>query len=327
MKKLLIISKNKHASPTRLRGFAFESLWNQAGWTIDHACTENGWLNRIKILFKAKEYNAIVIIRKLLPSWYLRQLRKHSKALLFDFDDAVFSGQSEHFSAKRYHRFCHTMKHVHAVLAGNHYLENAAKKAGAKHVFYIPNAVSKDQYNVSVKKTESFIECVWIGSLGTKPYLESVIPILEQAVNTMPKLRLKVISDFELHSKTLPIINIPWSAEKEAIELKKAHIGIAPSIDNKWTRGKCGMKVIQYLACGLPVIASNCGVHLEQIQHNKTGFLASTQQEWLHSLHLLYNEPILRDTIGKNAYDDFLKHYELSVVFEQRKHIIEEILL
>ena len=108
---------------------------------------------------------------------------------------------------------------------------------------------------------------------------------------TIKNLRLKVIADFELHSEVLPIDNVPWSLATEAVELARSTIGIAPMTDDPWTRGKCGLKVLQYMASGLPVITSPYGVNRELVVEGETGFHAATTRQWLDAIRHLPATP------------------------------------
>ena len=121
---------------------------------------------------------------------------------------------------------------------------------------------------------------VWIGSSSTKKYLLQLIPALESLNSKVVDLRLKIIADFTVSTSKLQVIPVAWSPDTEARELASSHIGIAPIPDDAWTRGKCGLKVLQYMAAGLPVVASPCGVQTEMVQHGVSGLWAGSSDEW-----------------------------------------------
>ena len=102
----------------------------------------------------------------------------------------------------------------------------------------------------------------------------------------------------------IPVENVPWTPVVEAEALDGMHVGVAPLPDDAWTRGKCGLKVVQMLARGRPVVASPVGVQAEQVRHGETGFLASTSEELVDALTTLFADDALRARLGAAARED-----------------------
>jgi Glycosyl transferases group 1 len=142
-------------------------------------------------------------------------------------------------------------------------------------------------------------DLVWVGSSSTLPGVAALAPILEVAAGHLPHLRLKLICDRFFSLRAMPVQEIPWSPETETTEIASADIGISCIPDDPWSRGKCGLKILQYMAAGLPVIANPVGVHPEIVRHGETGFLASTPEEWLAALRRLAENPQLRHRMGQ----------------------------
>src|SRR5256885_7993483 len=115
----------------------------------------------------------------------------------------------------------------------------------------------------------------------------------------VPGVSLKLISDRFSEFGQLRIEPCPWSAETEPIEIAAGDIGIAWVPDDDWSRGKCGLKVLQYMAAGLPVVANPVGVQAKLVRHGETGFLASTDQEWADAVAVLASDPTLRQRMGE----------------------------
>jgi glycosyltransferase involved in cell wall biosynthesis len=129
--------------------------------------------------------------------------------------------------------------------------------------------------------------------------LERIRPILERIGREVPGIQLKLICDRFIALEELKVVPFAWSEAAEARELADADIGIAWMPDDEWSRGKCGLKVLQYMAAGLPVIANPVGVHCAMIRHGATGFLANTSQEWVEAVAKLSANCALRKELGQ----------------------------
>ncbi|MDZ4098518.1 MAG: glycosyltransferase, partial [Methylophilaceae bacterium] len=165
---------------------------------------------------------------------------------------------------------------------------------------------------------ESGVLClVWIGSSSTRKYLEQILPHLEQASHKVEHLKLKVIADFELQSRYLNIQTIHWREDSEALELCKSHIGIAPMPEDNWTKGKCALKVLQYMAAGLPVISSKSGVNADVIDHKISGLLISDNSEWHSIIEMLAKDIDGLRYMGELGQKKVRTEYDIEVVFNK----------
>ncbi len=225
----------------------------------------------------------------MLPGWQLFLLRRSVRTLIFDFDDAVFLRDS--YSPKGLHhagrlrRFAATIRACDAVVAGNRFLaEQAIRCATAARIEVIPTCVDPTQYPPVEPRRSNDVQLVWVGSSSTLQGLQAVEPLLAEIGRGVPDVRLKLICDRFFEPRGLPVINCPWNAASEAAEIGSADIGIAHVPDDLWSRGKCGLKVLQYMAAGLPVVANPVGVHTEMVRHGETGFLAETPAQWVDAI-------------------------------------------
>jgi glycosyltransferase involved in cell wall biosynthesis len=140
---------------------------------------------------------------------------------------------------------------------------------------------------------------VWIGSHSTIPYLRQFLPALERAANEVPGLGLVTIADETVAGAGMPVEHVPWTAEGEAEALCRGDIGIAPTPTDRWTLGKCGFKIVQYMAAGLPVVASPVGANAELVWAGESGFLPVTPEEWAAAVVRLATDVELRVAMGR----------------------------
>src|SRR5204863_198497 len=142
---------------------------------------------------------------------------------------------------------------------------------------------------------------VWIGSSSTLQGLKQITPLLEHVGRSCRGARLKLVCDAFFRLEHLPTVEARWSEASEGRDLAGADVGIAWVPDDDWSRGKCGLKVLQFMAAGLPVIANPVGVHTETVRHRETGFVASTAGEWTDAVSPLRADPGLRRRMGRPA--------------------------
>jgi glycosyltransferase involved in cell wall biosynthesis len=143
------------------------------------------------------------------------------------------------------------------------------------------------------------VELVWIGSSSTLQGLEAIRPTLEVVGRCWPGLRLKLVCNRFLRLQALPVVNCPWTEAGEAAALAAADIGISWLPDDAWSRGKCGLKILQYMAAGLPVVANPVGVQADLVRHGETGYLVETPAQWAEAVGRLAHDPALRRALGR----------------------------
>jgi hypothetical protein len=166
----------------------------------------------------------------------------------------------------------------------------------------IPTCVDLDRYRAATR-TESgpSLDLVWIGSSSTLQGLEQRRPLWERIAREVPGVRLRLICDRFPDLGPLPVVAVPWSEATEAGALAAGDVGISWIPDDLWSRGKCGLKVLQYQASGLPVLANPVGVHPEMIDQGRTGWLAASDEEWVAAVRAFAADPASRRRMGDAA--------------------------
>lgn len=307
MKALALVEARNHVC-CRYRVRAFEAALASSGWslTIEPLATE--LIPRLFQFRRADRFDVVLLQRKLLPGWQLRQLRRHSSRLIFDFDDAVLYRDSYDCRGphhrRRSDRFQCTVQMADSVIAGNDFLAHCALKAGARpdRVRVIPTCIETNLATPAAEPRRSpGLELVWIGSASTMAGLAQQRPLWERIGREIPGVRLRMVCDHFLRFESLPVVEVAWSEASEAVDVASADVGISWVPDDLWSQGKCGLKVLQYQAAGLPVVANPVGVHPEMIRSGIDGFLASTSDGWVEAIRRLADDPELRRRMGRAA--------------------------
>lgn len=313
MRELLVLSKGADAPSTRYRAAQYFSRLEAAGYHARHLDLAGGIGNYASALAAARRADVVLVLRKTLPSVPLWALRRSSKRLVFDLDDAIFCNTDGSPSSTRMSRFARMASVCDRVLAGNDFLAEVSQRFN-RNVDIIPTAVDVDRYVPSPGKPAGVFDVVWIGSSSTRKYLEEAIPALRLAAARIPGLRLKIIADFDLDNPGFPTLPIRWQIDSEASELASSHVGIAPMRHDDWSRGKCALKVLQYMAAGLPVISSPVGVNGQAVLPGQTGYLPCDTAGWVEALVELANAPLRAVAFGQAGRARVESHYSLERV-------------
>lgn len=268
------------------------------------------------LLLFPKRCDLVLIEYELLPFFpplFERLLKKRQVRFLADYDDAVFHKYDLHRNRLVRWLFKEKIGEVMAgaerVIVCNAYLEEYARKYNA-HTFRLPTVVLLEKYKkamVSQQKSGGMSRPFvvgWIGSKSTSVYIVDILPALEQfAAKYDAKFSLVGFDEAVLPEgmrERCKIDIIPWSEESEIEEILKFDVGIMPLNSGPWSQGKCGFKLVQYMSCGKPVVASPVGINCSLVTAGENGFLAETAEEWFSALERLYLERGLREQMEVN---------------------------
>ncbi|MDO4641787.1 MAG: glycosyltransferase family 4 protein [Neisseria sp.] len=264
---------------------------------------------RVRLLLNAKnEYDLIWIEKEALPwtpAWFEKFLLSGVPYVL-DYDDALFHNYDMHrlpIVRKIFgQRLDKLMASAKLVVCGNQYLADRAISAGAKWVEIIPTVIDIDRYFTNPQKISTTPTIVWIGSPSTAQYVNDIAkPLAELAKQTPYKLR---IIGAKLDIPDVNVECIDWTEDTEVPRVAECDIGIMPLPDTPWTNGKCGYKLIQYMACGLPVVGSDVGANKNIIEPDKNGFLVNNDTAWIEALSTLLKDASLRQHFGERGRQD-----------------------
>jgi glycosyltransferase involved in cell wall biosynthesis len=313
MKRILVITTNLQQASFRLWIEALRPLLPPRGFELDVKLRPRSFLARRALLKTAGEYHVVILHRKLLDPSDARLLRQHARRILYSIDDAVMFhphpvGRFSQWRTTR--RFEATARILDHVIAGNEYLAQMFRDRG-RTVMVLPTCLDPSHYRVKQHDASQPVNLVWIGSSSTLPYLAEQLDAIRTAAKTTP-LKLITIADRGLTDLArLNVEHVPWSLESEADALLRGDIGIAPTPRDRWTMGKCGFKIIQYMAAGLPVIASPVGANVE-IVTPETGLLATDRREWVDAIIKLAEDVELRRQMGRSGRERVAANYSLT---------------
>ena len=302
MQVLALIESADHVC-YRYRFNALAWALAQEGLLLEALPIQKGF-RRIFSLLAASRAEIVILQRKLLPAWQLAILRRNAKCLVYDFDDAVFRrdsfAQKNQVSDSRLSRFRNIVRAADAVLAGNDYLTQFATAYTDPHrVHCVPTCVAPSWYPLANHRhSGSWARLAWIGQRSMLPSLAAMGEQLTAVGRRLPNVSLRVISDALPQLNGLRTELRPWSSATETNELADADIGISWLCDDLWAPGKCGLKILQYMAAGLPVVANSVGIHRKMVIHAETGFLADSPDEWAEAVSRLAENPSLRARMG-----------------------------
>ncbi len=303
-KRLLILTRRPEGAPFRQRIAPYLDALRARGIepAVEVLATA-AWL-RLRQLRRARTADGVLLHRKTLTWWEARALGPAASRgpLLYDVDDAVMvqARRPERVHRARSRRFGRTVSGAALVLAGNPILADRAREAGAARAEVVPTGLDAARY----PPKESYglrdgPRLVWIGSRSTVKQLARLRQALGAVGREVPGARLRVIADAPLALEDLRVENVPWSREAEGRLLAECDVGIAPLPDTAYTQGKCGFKVLQYMAAGLPAVASPVGVQADYVRPEESGLHASGKAEWVEAIRRLADDADLRRRLGQ----------------------------
>jgi glycosyltransferase involved in cell wall biosynthesis len=288
------------------------------------------WKERLLLYRQLPFFDVICIQRRLLPPLEYYWIRKKSPKVLFDLDDAVMyrsSSSPNPHSLSRRLKFRWMVKGSDAVTAGNQFLKKEVLKVDrAKRVFVIPTSIDTTLY--PKKKNFSDRQEVilgWMGTKGNLKYLKSLDPVFETIRQKFHQVKLKIVSNDFYDTSNLPLVKKKWKLEDENEDLISFDIGLMPLSDDLWSRGKCGLKIIQYLGVGVPAICTPVGTNSDIVKDGENGFWARNHQEWVDRLSTLIQNPELRYQMGLKGIETVEKEYSLIVTSEKFFQVLQSL--
>jgi len=332
--KVLFVVPRLDKASSRYRATQYVPYLKRLSIDSEVVALPKGVVARLKLWRACRQFDVVVLQKRLLSWWDLYWIRAYSHKLVFDFDDAIMfsdSGSSGDINRGRRTKFRNIIAKADLVIAGNSYLQQCAQEyrrplplqnnlkssiqndndQGAVKVLATPIDLSR--YEQKTYQSKKDITIGWIGSRVTLPYLEAIKPALNDLGKIYPNLVLRIVSDQFIESDFIKIERIQWTSENEIVDLQGMDIGIMPLSDNAWTRGKCSFKLLQYMAVGLPVVCSPVGMNKDVVANGVNGLWANNKMQWLQQLSILIEDEALRERMGRAGQEAVKEKYNVEI--------------
>jgi glycosyltransferase involved in cell wall biosynthesis len=289
---------------------------------------------RFKDLQRAKHFDAVFIQREALligSSFFEKQFSKRNR-VIFDFDDSIWlldtSPENKKFEfLKNPDKTKINIQNAHTVITGNAYLADYAKQFNNNTVI-IPTTIDTDFHKPKPElKTDKKVVIGWSGSISTIKHFEMAIPVLKILQKKYPnQIAIHVIGQEFYSNPEIDLISKSWSAQTEVDDINQFDIGIMTIPNDEWAKGKCGLKGLSYMACGVATVMSPVGVNSDIIQHGVNGYLPSNEQEWIDCLSLLIESSELRQRIGNKGRETVMQHYSVDANKEKYLAVLNSLI-
>ena len=253
-----------------------------------------------------RNYDVVYVFREaalLGPPFFERWISRSGVPMVFDFDDAVFvsyrSPSNGYLSylkfASKTKTICRLSAHV---MAGNPYLAEYARQVNG-NVTVVPTTIDTEKYRVKPRLYKPDVPTIgWTGSFSTVQHLDTLRPALEK-LGRKARFRLRVIGTPTYRLDNVEVEAMPWRSATELQDLNEIDVGVMPLPDDAWSKGKCGLKALQFMALGIPTVCSPVGVNTEIISDGENGFIANSEDEWVEKLSRLLSSSEFREELGR----------------------------
>lgn len=291
-----------------LHAAAMERLYQPGHALLKTRATLAGHVRRVRDLARAARFDVGYVYREatlLGPPWFERRLARRLP-FVFDFDDAIWLPAASPANARvaalkprgKTEELCRLARRV---VVGNETLA-AFARAYAAALDVVPSTIDTRAYVPRVRAPNARPVVGWTGSVTTWPYLRALLPALRR-LRTDVAFGLRVIgAQPEAADRAgLDVEVVPWSAAREVDDLRPLDVGLMPLPDDAWSRGKCAMKALQYMALAIPPVVSPVGLNATLVEHGVSGLHARDEGEWLTALARLLRDAPLRARLGAAA--------------------------
>ena len=330
--KVIFLVKSAKTPSSRIRVTELMPYLNEKNISTEVEIIPDSYKNR-HLLFKKCEQFDLVILQKRLLAWFeFCELRKKSASLAFDFDDAVYLKNhspslefNKYKSNTRHRRFKRIIKASELIIAANPILADfATQYTTPSKIHIIPSGIDLSRVELHDPKplrTKPVIG--WVGTAVTQHYLQDIAPSLLKLKETTP-FTLRIISNVEFKQEGLDIENVCWNKNTEYKEIAKFDVGIMPLTSDPFSKGKASYKLLQYLACGVPSVASEVGMNKMVCDNNKNALGAKNYNDFILNIKTIFENESLREKLSINGRQLIENKFSIKVVGKKLAAVISD---
>jgi glycosyltransferase involved in cell wall biosynthesis len=364
MKRMLVICPFPQgvAAGQRLKYEQYFDDWRARGWSIDVSSFMDietwrvayqagrlrrkilgvlrGHLRRLVDLARVRRYDAVYVFMWVTPFGTClmeRAVRRLARSLIFDVEDNVLVGQDLPKSynpnavvalLKGRRKAPFLIREADHVIASSAFLRDLClEKLGARACTYISSSVDTSRFVPKKQgRTAGKVIIGWTGTFSSRIYLDLLRPVFQELARRVD-YKLRVIGNFEYELPGVDLEVIQWTKEREVEDLQGIDIGVYPLPSDEWVMGKSGLKAIQYMAFGVPTVATDAGMTPLIVRHEENGLLVKTEEEWVDSLQRLILDGELRERLGRQAREDAVKRYSIDAIKVEYRRVLDEALM
>jgi len=347
------------AAGQRLKFEQYYDDWREAGWDIivspymdpelwsvahQHgrlgaklAGTLKGLLRRIGDMFRVGRYDLVYVFMYVTPvgtSLFERLTRLLARRLVYDIEDNVLVGQALKGQfpnpllrlLKGSGKARYLVRRADHVITSSPFLNDYCLTINEKRACtYISSSVDTDRFlPVNRFTNEGTVMIGWTGTFSSSVYLDLLRPVFQELARWR-QFKLRVIGNFDYSLDGVDLEVVRWTAEREVEDLQAIDIGVYPLPLEEWVTGKSGLKAIQYMAFGIPCVATNVGTTPMLIRDGENGLLVRTEAEWLSALERLLDDPALRRRLGEQARKDAVANYSTQAVARDYRRVLASV--
>lgn len=287
--------------PSRWGNYPPENKWLRPAWA------GMTLLEQIPKIVHSYKFDVVLLQREMVSTFATLEFMTRSPRVL-DVDDAIFLYRQGHFARR-------LAQMSDRIICGNHYVANWFND-WHHDIKIIPTAIDVNRYAPVEKEMDADKPlCVgWTGTSGNLKYLYAIEPALARVMSIRPDVRLIIMCDKRPDFSLIPpgrVMYLPWSEQTEVAALQGMDIGIMPLDDTEWAKGKCSFKMLQYMACGLPVVVSPVGMNEEVLALGHVGLSARSNGDWVDALLALLDSPALRRAMGVAGRHTVVRYFSV----------------
>ena len=349
------------AAAQRLKFEQYYEDWRALGWEVDVApymdlalwrilfepghLAGKGWgalkgtLRRVRDLLRIARYDLVychMYVTPLGTSVFERVMRALARKLVIDVEDNVLTGQRLDKASnpnwfvklvKGRSKTRYLIRTADHVVTSSPSLNDLCLGINAKRACtYISSSVDTDRFvPANDYSNERPVTIGWTGTFSAVPFLDLLRPVFQELARRRT-YKLRVIGNFDYDLPGVDLEVIRWTAEREVADLQGIDIGVYPLPIDDWVSGKSGLKAIQYMAFGLPCVASDVGTTPRIIRQGENGLLVASEESWLEALERLLDDPALRRRLGEQARRDAVEHYSTKAVAADYRGVLEAVM-